>query len=818
MRKTLREDAVRSETRRKVLFKHEKRCLKLLSFPDHPNIVPLLSSYIHGKDHCLLFPVLDMDLAVFFERASRYGNFQWNFTFFSALHGLSSALSRTHDVHVQADADGLDFTGIGYHHDLRPANILVNKETFILADFGMSQLKGEEEGSQTNWKLGFGDYLAPECMDENFVHQNVGRAIDVWAFGCLMAEVATFMYRGPKALSEFRALRESATSFSNIITTCFHDSNGKLKESVKEWLSFLTSDDRLESLDKPLYELIVSLLTPAKKRPKMAQVCKYLAHLSLKAHFFAVLELLTDAIGRCTPGPRTSMKLWLERERLQAFGSIAHLSGTLLEHLMPDFVLQNTAKAIEIMVTLFHRLSSLSSLSGSAEGVANELSSSSQVLAQPKQINEQVPDEISEFHQNLETDVQRLIQELWDLLPDAELRNAETQWVRSMLKTNSIQQLDDLGKTLGAEQSIMYQQGAAMTMMRKIRLEMLDNPKSCVELHELETPETDVTILKTFNGHQLGVYNGSQPVLIEKMLYDQSWEKVPASERTLVMALKTKGFSVNPKPRNLRLLECFKFFEIRDSKKPGYGFVYRLPASMSGSLPDGPQVITLLDLLSHSEKHPKADPYTSQPILDDKFRLASVLVGFLAEFHNIGWLHENFHPNNVIFFTASSKGGDISLIRNKILQDPYIVGLNKSRPGGKAWHTQGPALEMDFVRYQHPDYYRTHYFRGGYDYYSLGLMLLEIGLWTPLHRWTERKDNLTLSPHQIRDMLVHRYVPRLGLSMGETYRDIVKLLLSDGLDPNPQTMTPDSETERNAFNMFFDLVVGPLGRISEVWD
>jgi hypothetical protein len=54
--------------------------------------------------------------------------------------------------------------------------------------------------------------------------------------------------------------------------------------------------------------------------------------------------------------------------------------------------------------------------------------------------------------------------------------------------------------------------------------------------------------------------------------------------------------------------------------------------------------------------------------------------------------------------------------------------------------------------------------------------------------------------------------------MEETHRDIVKLLLSDALDLNPQTMTPDSETERNAFNMFFDLVVGPFGRLSEVWD
>jgi len=46
------------------------------------------------KNHCLLFPRLDMDLAAFLRRDDRYGAFRWDFTFFSALCGLASALHR----------------------------------------------------------------------------------------------------------------------------------------------------------------------------------------------------------------------------------------------------------------------------------------------------------------------------------------------------------------------------------------------------------------------------------------------------------------------------------------------------------------------------------------------------------------------------------------------------------------------------------------------------------------------------------------------------------------------------------------------------
>lgn len=48
------------------------------------------------------------------------------------------------------------------------------------------------------------------------------------------------------------------------------------------------------------------------------------------------------------------------------------------------------------------------------------------------------------------------------------------------------------------------------------------------------------------------------------------------------------------------------------------------------------------------------------------------------------------------------------------------------------WHTDGPISGAIFQEYQHPEYLRTGRYRAAYDYYSLGLVLLEIGVWMSL--------------------------------------------------------------------------------------
>lgn len=818
----------------------------LFNNPQHPNIVPLLSAYVHGSDYCLVFPRLDMDLAGFFNKPTRHGHFQWDYTFFSALHGLSSALSRTHNIYIPTEIDGPGISLVGYHHDFRPANILVNEETFLLADFGMGRVKGEGEDSRTTWKAGVGSYLAPECMDERFIEQDVGRAVDVWAFGCLTAELATFMTYGPDGLSEFRKKKKSTRDQMPNCTDSYFHGRGEVKESVREWLDFLKSDGRVAAVDLHLHRLIFSMLVPADVRPDIASICKQLSQISLKAHFLAALDLFHSLLDEARgPTPRPLMKLWFERERMKAFGRVSCLNGTTIDDPVLETVCNHGETCIKTLLKLCHQLREVGAGPSSPGQTVNNSHYQAQVLqvTQPQNAHPTVHGS-KMLWEAFRVRVQSLVDDLWATLPETELRTAEMLWVRSMLMDqDSTQWLNDLGNALNTENRPIYQRGAAMAIMRKIRLEFTKNEASDIDLQNLRTIHTKVVKFGKFSGHELAILENvpsseGVPVLVETMHYDPSWEKVPPTERTIIMADKAKGFGVQPKPRDLRLLNCLKFFEVEDKNRTGYAFVYQVPPIQRG-MPDISAreytITTLLELLMISAKLAKDDPSMSQifqPLLGHKFRLASMLASNLYAFHSIGWYHENYHSNNVVFFNAShylTDGGDssrrsgkgliISPQRGKVLLEPYVVGLNKSRPGGEAWHTQGPSLDTEFGDYQHPAYRQaTKHYRNGYDYYSLGVMLLEIGLWMPLRAWAkggERGINRTLSPGQLRDLLLSRYVPRLAPRMGQSYHDVVQLLLSDVLDPSSAMETPDPAIETVVFGKFFDSVVYPLSRLAD---
>jgi len=165
----------------------------MLHFLRHPNIVDLLGSYTYRGEHSLLFPELDMDLADFFREKDRYGTFVDDTRFYSALKGLSSAVESVHSINFSSQKHGFTFAGLGYHHDIRPRNILVSKETFLLADFGLSNMNSAKDGSATLWKNGVGDYIAPECIDANFQHQTIGRAIDIWALGGIICDFIAYL-------------------------------------------------------------------------------------------------------------------------------------------------------------------------------------------------------------------------------------------------------------------------------------------------------------------------------------------------------------------------------------------------------------------------------------------------------------------------------------------------------------------------------------------------------------------------------------------------------------------------------------------------
>ena len=164
----------------------------------------------------------------------------------------------------------------------------------------------------------------------------------------------------------------------------------------------------------------------------------------------------------------------------------------------------------------------------------------------------------------------------------------------------------------------------------------------------------------------------------------------------------------DPKPATFPVLDCLGSFH-----EPGryrFGIVYDFPPKSASS-------IRLHRLLRQGKAQ---EVY---PDLSQKFRLAKILVSSVNSFHTSGWLHKNISSSNIIFFLDSST----KLVEIDLTQ-LYVIGFHHSRKDDPGAYTDGPELPDAQKEYQHPNYRQgSGRFRKGYDYYSLGLVLLEIG-------------------------------------------------------------------------------------------
>ncbi|KAF4626915.1 hypothetical protein G7Y89_g11242 [Cudoniella acicularis] len=101
-------------------------------------------------------------------------------------------------------------------------------------------------------------------------------------------------------------------------------------------------------------------------------------------------------------------------------------------------------------------------------------------------------------------------------------------------------------------------------------------------------------------------------------------------------------------------------------------------------------------------------------------------------------------------------------------------------------------------------------FQKSFDYYSLGIVLLEIGSWEPIESFTKRHP--TRSPAQLRKILIEKYAPVLDLYIGRLYKDATLTCLGDDLVEDEEG-EPEWKPVAHRSN-FFTRVVEPLSKIS----
>ncbi|RYP42723.1 hypothetical protein DL768_010279 [Monosporascus sp. mg162] len=243
-------------------YQGELRCLRLLNAVRHSSILELSGSYTRCQAHNFLFPeATDGDLHDLLQKKNRPPQFRDDEAIYLAICGLASALEQLHYY----SNDDLKVELLGCHHDLKPRNVLVHGERFILADFGLTRLTDSIEDLHQMAEDRDLYFDAPERMDYTApvpIRRKIGPSSDIWSLGAIIAVIHAYMKGGPGEVEKFRDQRsfiyKPEKGKPGIFLKSFHN-RGKPNQGVENWLS--TEGRGRTAAEEELVSLIRDMLS-----------------------------------------------------------------------------------------------------------------------------------------------------------------------------------------------------------------------------------------------------------------------------------------------------------------------------------------------------------------------------------------------------------------------------------------------------------------------------------------------------------------------------------------------------------------------------
>ena len=723
----------------------EAELLYLLGSLKHPNIVELLASYTQDGVSSLIFKPADFDLHDFLLRPERPAGFDNDFTYYHALHNLSEGLHYLHNFGPRPAKAGDSFLQ-GYHHDIKPRNILVHGTAFILADFGFAKLKGREEDSQTLWKDTTFEYGAPECRNpDSFAAGHVGRALDIWSLACVFSEVLTHIQDGGRGVEDFRKHRTIEQKYG--LTRCFHDGE-TLSPNVAQHLDDIETQADSSSVRRLIALLQGMFSEEPRARPASETVQQALSQVAVDSLVDAVVESIRQTIHTYTTTTDldvTNMNLYitqlrLQRNRLSAWVQALGVQsphGRSCDHQLYDFFTE-----------FYHAL--LSAFNDLQEEHRFETAEDNYdfILSRLDQMN-------NTLCKRLSRETKRSIDETFRILTMAVSELPSLQRIAT-LNVDS-EQFHDV-RTLAAMKYmtlLVENQGSEANPQCRIESSLIRGPSSRSDL--VTRPDSWL--------YSYGYKEGEERlVIVEHMPYWQRKHNMNTKDfQRAIQAMYGRVqelvtvLQYNAKPVGFHTLDCLGAFHDPAAQK--FGVVYAFP-----------QEDTVPIRLNRLLRHRKSKTREVDPDLSEKLSLAKILIDCVQSFHTSGWIHKNISSLNIIFFTKTAS--DWSTLK---LGEPYIIGLDHSRKDGGREYSQGAPLAGS-KEYLHPDYRQPDAgYRRSYDYYSLGLVLLEIGTWAPLSNIYERYP--TAKAHELRKMYIRKCADELGKTMGPIYQDVTRTCL-----------------------------------------
>ncbi|KAK7941266.1 uncharacterized protein PG986_013653 [Apiospora aurea] len=337
---------------------------------------------------------------------------------------------------------------------------------------------------------------------------------------------------------------------------------------------------------------------------------------------------------------------------------------------------------------------------------------------------------------------------LEQLFPASRIPAIQRTWVAELLQSaqRDVEQLSLLENASDA----VYPKLNASANLKRLRINLDNEPHgkaafkptfACkVARPALAVSDRDPKRSEGF--HQRGSGSGSKDdqsdaVLIEWVDYDrEDLDEKFVHLRRLDQLARMMNSATDRHP-DLHTIDCLGYTD--DAARSRYGLVYKAPAPT-------PLAVALWSL------------------------------------HALDWLHKSLCSNNILFFpsafTAAATQPTAAAALIPDISSPYLVGFDTSRPDfdtDMSVASKNPSI-LDLHR--HPKSLsglsRRPYCKS-YDVYSLGLVLLEIGLWKPLQAYYKP----SYSAERWRDRVVLPVlVPGLGNKTGRVYREVVERCLT----------------------------------------
>jgi len=225
-----------------------------------------------------------------------------------------------------------------------------------------------------------------------------------------------------------------------------------------------------------------------------------------------------------------------------------------------------------------------------------------------------------------------------------------------------------------------------------------------------------------------------------------------------------------------------------------FGFVFEKP-------PDVDPSTVSIDLLELLRSRPR-------PSLTHRMILAKTIANCIRYLHSVNWLHKGIRSSNILFFP--SENSEISYAK------PLLSGFDYARPASQKELTETPPSNTECDIYRHPVAQSLSGRKGykrSFDFYSLGVVLIEIIEWRPIDRIVglEGMETVTvMTALRVRKRLLNRgFLESVASNGGTLYERSVRYCLECNEGESGENVEMDAQLGEN----FYENVVKRLERI-----